>query len=71
MIDLTCERCGGQMIDASPVEIFCDNPECEKEDMAIAIKWMKEIRLNRERKEYERLKKKFEPDEVPKGQLNG
>ena len=58
--DMTCDRCGGPLIDAAPVEIYCPNDECFKEDLRITQERVKAIWEKRERAELARLKAKYE-----------
>lgn len=61
LTDMKCHRCGGDLVDASPVEIYCPNDECWEEDMKLIKKALRLRVKQDELKELQRLREKY-PD---------
>jgi uncharacterized Zn finger protein (UPF0148 family) len=57
--NLKCPRCGGDMLDGIPGDVYCPKDACFKADTQDAIRAVKAMREREERKLYETLKDKY------------
>ena len=61
MSDMKCHHCGGDLVDASPVEIYCPNPDCWERDMKAARERVRLMWEEQEKQTLRKLKEKY-PD---------
>lgn len=61
MSNLKCHRCGGDLVDASPVEIYCPNDECWEQDMKLSFQRVKRLWEEKDKEKLRELKRKY-PD---------
>lgn len=59
--NMKCHRCGGDLVDASPVEIYCPNDKCWKEDMKLSFQRVRHLWEEKDKEKLRELRKKY-PD---------